>query len=145
MNGLQEIDPAPPRRPRAYFARRPEARSFAGQVSSGVDGPSHVGPERWQSEPDALAGVLHFAGDNMADALRCCDMRWLAATIDFIEGVGDLALDTEMVGGHGTENSHPNFIACSATQFCEDRFSVAVYDCFGVRRRVDDAAGPGSS
>jgi hypothetical protein len=79
------------------------ARDFAGRpqqvVDQRVDGPLHVCPRSArQVELDALPG-LAFAADDLADVLQLL-RHSLVGGDDFVEGVGDLALDADVIAGH---------------------------------------------
>jgi len=58
---------------------------------------------RWQAEPDALPR-LSFPTDNLADALELL-RHALVRCDDFVEGIGDLAVDPKMVAGHSRRES----------------------------------------
>jgi hypothetical protein len=59
----------------------------------------HVGPAAGgEAEPHALPG-LALAADDLADQLELL-RHALVGGHDLVEGVGDLAFDAEVVGGH---------------------------------------------
>src|SRR5262249_27729697 len=94
LHGLQQI---------ALRDRGDRARDLARRpqqiVDQGVDRVLHVGPgARGKAELDALPG-LAFTADHLADALQLLRHAFIGGN-DLVEGVGDLALDAEMVAGH---------------------------------------------
>ena len=94
LHGLQQI---------ALRHGGDRARDFAGRpqqvVDQRVDGAFHVRPRAAREvELDALP-CLAFAPDHLADALQLL-RHALVGGDDFVEGVGDLALDAEVVAGH---------------------------------------------
>ena len=94
LHGLQQVALRDGGDRAGHFARRPEQI-----VDQRVDRAFHVGPRAaGKAELDALAG-LAFAADHLADALELL-RHPLVGGDDFVEGIGDLALDAEMVAGH---------------------------------------------
>ncbi len=68
-------------------------------VDQRVDGAFHVRPRSARKiEFDALSGFA-FAADDLADALQLL-CHALIGGDDFVEGVGNLALDADVIAGH---------------------------------------------
>ena len=94
LHGLQQVALRHGGDRAGHFAGRPQQ-----VVDQRVDRAFHVGPgAAGEVELDALAG-LALAADHLADALQLL-RHALVGGDDFVEGVGDLALDAEMIAGH---------------------------------------------
>ena len=94
LHGLQQVALRDGGDRAGHFAGRPQQI-----VDQRVDRALHVGPRAaGEVELDALPG-LAFAADDLADTLELLRHALIGGD-DFVEGVGDLALDAEMIAGH---------------------------------------------
>ena len=94
LHGLQQVALRDGGDRPGHLAGRPKQ-----VVDQRVDRALHVGPRpAGQVEPDALPG-FSFAADDLSDALELL-RHSLVGGDDLVEGIGNLALDPEMIAGH---------------------------------------------